>query len=309
VQNSDSTQDARDGQLGLALSAGGARGAYQLGCWKAFLEQGLTFDAVSGSSIGALNAALVCQGDWNAAYELWCEIARTNILRPDYSKLGRLASYALQDLGLLLVSLPQVRIIRVLARAALVAKAGSRYGTLGYLRRNGVINISAFRPLLTRYLNMASLLERDIPLFITARPDWKKSKPLPPSEWFKLQDRNEDDAWRILAASMAVPFVFSQIEIMGHRYYDGAIGQWLPIKPLYAHGLRKVIAVSTKPVGSTRDDDFPGCTIVFIAPEKPLGRFPVATFRFTRQAIDRWMEQGYNDALKALKGYLSVLLT
>jgi NTE family protein len=297
---SDSRQDTGNGPLGLALGAGGARGAYQLGCWKAFLEKGLTFGAVSGSSIGALNGALICQGDWNAAHELWLEIARTTILRPDYARLGRLAAFAAQDLGLLLVGLPQVRIIRALAQAVLMLKAGSRYGTLNYLRRSGLKNISEFKPLLVRYLDMKRLLEQPVPLFIAARPESKKSYRRLPEEWFQLQEQTEEDAWQILAASMAIPFVFSQIEIGERRYSDVGIGQWLPIKPLYAHGIRRVIAVATRPVASAGGGDYPGCKILFIGPEKPLGRFPVAAFRFTQHAIEQWIEQGYNDALTAL---------
>ena len=91
-----------------------------------------------------------------------------------------------------------------------------------------------------------------------------------------------------------------QIEIKGRRYYDGAIGQWLPIVPLYTEGIRRVVAVSARPMVPVSDSAYPGCAITSIAPEKPLGRFPVATFRFTRQAIERWIEQGYSDALKAL---------
>ena len=170
MTHSGSKKHIKNRKLGLALSAGGAKGAYQLGCWKAFLEKGLTFGAVSGSSIGALNGALICQGDWNAAYELWSEIAGSAVLRPDYARLGRLIGFAAQDLGLLLVGLPQVGIIRGLARAALLLKSGSRYGALGYLRRKGVIDISAFKPLLSRYLDMEGLLKGPVSLFITARP-------------------------------------------------------------------------------------------------------------------------------------------
>ncbi len=299
MTHSSPKKQHRNHKLGLALSAGGARGAYQLGCWKAFLEKGLSFGAVSGSSIGALNGALICQGDWDAAYELWSQIGGSGVLRPDYTRLGRLIGFAAQDLGLLLVGLPQVGIIRGLASAALLLKSGSRYGALGYLRRKGVINISGLKPLLSRYLDMAALLEGPISLFITARPASSLSSV--PVEWFRLQDQNEQDAWQILAASMAIPFIFSQIEIKGRRYYDGAIGQWLPIVPLHTEGIKRVVAVSTRPTVPMGDSVYPGCAITLIAPEKPLGRFPVATFRFTRQAIERWMEQGYADALKAVK--------
>ena len=48
--------------LGLALEGGGSRGAYHIGAYKACRQLGLEFDAICGSSIGAVNAALLCQG-------------------------------------------------------------------------------------------------------------------------------------------------------------------------------------------------------------------------------------------------------
>ena len=156
------------------------------------------------------------------------------------------------------MGLPQVGIIRGLARAALLLKSGSRYGALGYLRRKGVTDISAFKPLLNRYLDMAGLLKGPVSLFITARSQSYMSNPL---EWFRLQDQSEEDAWQILAASMAIPFIFSQIEIKGRRYYDGAIGQWLPIMPLYTEGIRRVVAVSARPMAPLNSADYPECAI------------------------------------------------
>lgn len=42
----------------LVLSGGGARGAYELGVWKAFNEIGITFDIVTGTSIGLFQKLL-----------------------------------------------------------------------------------------------------------------------------------------------------------------------------------------------------------------------------------------------------------
>lgn len=56
---------------GLVLSGGGARGAYQMGCWRAFRELNIDFDIVSGTSIGALNASLYCEGNYNKSIEFW----------------------------------------------------------------------------------------------------------------------------------------------------------------------------------------------------------------------------------------------
>ena len=61
--------------LGLVLEGGGARGAYHIGAYKALLEEGFTFDGVVGTSIGAMNAAMIAQGNIEKAYELWQNIS------------------------------------------------------------------------------------------------------------------------------------------------------------------------------------------------------------------------------------------
>ncbi|MFW5981932.1 MAG: patatin-like phospholipase family protein [Halanaerobiaceae bacterium] len=45
----------------LVLSGGGAKGAYQIGVIKKFLENNTTFDLIIGSSIGAFNGALLAE--------------------------------------------------------------------------------------------------------------------------------------------------------------------------------------------------------------------------------------------------------
>ncbi|MBK7873534.1 MAG: patatin-like phospholipase family protein [Saprospiraceae bacterium] len=62
--------------LGLVMSGGGTRGAYQMGVWQALYEMGLDqqIKVVTGASIGAINGALVVQQDWNLALELWKSI-------------------------------------------------------------------------------------------------------------------------------------------------------------------------------------------------------------------------------------------
>ena len=57
--------------LGLALEGGGAKGAFHIGAVKALLENGYEFDGVVGTSIGAFNGALISQGDFEKAYDLW----------------------------------------------------------------------------------------------------------------------------------------------------------------------------------------------------------------------------------------------
>ena len=61
-------------EYGLILDGGGARGAYQIGAWKALVEAGVKVNAVAGTSVGALNGALICMGDVKQAEKIWSEI-------------------------------------------------------------------------------------------------------------------------------------------------------------------------------------------------------------------------------------------
>ena len=52
-------------EYGLVLEGGGARGAYQVGAWKALWEAGVKIKGMAGTSVGALNGALICMDDFD----------------------------------------------------------------------------------------------------------------------------------------------------------------------------------------------------------------------------------------------------
>jgi NTE family protein len=272
-----------------------------MGCWRAFLDRGLTFGAVSGSSIGALNGALIAQGDWRAAYNLWMELTDTPIIRPEYEKLRKLLTAAAWDVGLLLLPVPNLKVLKLLKYASVALRFHSDQGALGVLREYGLLNIANLKPLLQKHLDIHRILNQSTPLYVTVNGSAASTNPLGKPYWFKLQDLEEEEAWNVLAASMALPLVFSPIEVKGARYIDGGIGQWLPLNPLHENGVRRLIAVSLKASVNINPGDYPGSNILLIKPDKPLGRFPAATFRFTHEAVTQWIEQGYVDASRILE--------
>lgn len=62
----------------LVLSGGGFKGAFQLGAIKELLEKGIEFSAVSGVSVGALNASQVAQNNISGLEKLWEDVIATN---------------------------------------------------------------------------------------------------------------------------------------------------------------------------------------------------------------------------------------
>ena len=80
--------------VGLCLSGGGARGAYEIGVWKALDEAKITnrIYAISGTSVGALNGALMASVSQAEAEKLWLEkIGYYQVLTPDYKKMDSTA--------------------------------------------------------------------------------------------------------------------------------------------------------------------------------------------------------------------------
>ena len=67
---------------GLALEGGGAKGAYHLGALKALYEAGYAFDGVVGTSIGALNGAIIVQdgGSIENLQKLWDNVKVSQLL-------------------------------------------------------------------------------------------------------------------------------------------------------------------------------------------------------------------------------------
>ena len=77
-------------EYALVLEGGGAKGAYQIGAWRALREAGVKINAVAGTSVGALNAALVCMGDLEAAEDIWKNISHSKVMEVDDDKAAQL---------------------------------------------------------------------------------------------------------------------------------------------------------------------------------------------------------------------------
>ena len=66
-------------KLALVLSGGGAKGAYEIGVYKALKRLGKKPDIVTGTSVGALNGVLVVQDDYYKAVKLWKNISFSKV--------------------------------------------------------------------------------------------------------------------------------------------------------------------------------------------------------------------------------------
>lgn len=88
-------------RTGLALGGGGAKGSAHLGILKAFHERGITFDYVSGTSIGAFIGAVYANGNIERLIEDSFQIKLKDVpslIRPAISRKGFFSGNQIKNL-------------------------------------------------------------------------------------------------------------------------------------------------------------------------------------------------------------------
>lgn len=87
----------------LVLSGGGAKGSYELGVYKALKKLGIKIDIITGTSIGALNGAVLCTGDYRKAKRLWLKLSASDMFNytfKDSKEYPKIAKDIIKNKGL-----------------------------------------------------------------------------------------------------------------------------------------------------------------------------------------------------------------
>ena len=78
----------------LVLSGGGAKGAYQVGVFKALKKLNIKIDIITGTSIGSINGAAFAAGDYRKVKKFWLKTETSKVFNTDFSKLENLPKVA-----------------------------------------------------------------------------------------------------------------------------------------------------------------------------------------------------------------------
>lgn len=281
--------DRREGSMGvgLVLSGGGGKGAYEIGVWRALDEFGViqNIRAVSGTSVGALNAALFAQGNYTHAEHVWRTIS------PDAILTLQSMPFYVQLLNCIPVPLRTSYSTELIRRLA---------GWLGNLMEDqGVFSKEGLARLIEGNIDFQRIRRFPGPVF-TAAYNLDRMK----LEYFDLRAASSPISMRDrLLASASIPVVFGKTYADGNLYWDGGlpeIGDNLPVKPLYEAGYRDLVVVHLGrelPVDRSR---FPGCRIIEIMPQADLGGIG-GTLNFRADRAMENMNRGYSDAVRVLE--------
>lgn len=84
----------------IALEGGGAKGGYEIGVWQALDEAGIKYNAVSGTSVGALNGGLMAMRDLPRAIDAWNNMKLGKVIELDEEQEENLSRAFNGDIGL-----------------------------------------------------------------------------------------------------------------------------------------------------------------------------------------------------------------
>ena len=238
--------------IGLVLSGGGAKGAYEVGVWQALQVAGLASNvtAISGTSVGAINAALFATKP-ELAEELWLEKV-ADIFSINTNRVGESIQKTLDDAS----------------NAVVVAeKTGEDWKGVASFLLNSLVRIADdyVRMKMTResrvgYIDsskLATALDETLPR--TWHREWPAVYATAVekggggiSKTWRLNDEPHERRVLMLQASAAVPFGFDTVSIDGKSYVDGGWedegGDSTPLRPILENhpDIKTVIIVYLK---------------------------------------------------------------
>jgi len=255
---------------GLALEGGGARGAFHLGAVKALLARGWEYSCVAGTSVGAINAAILAQGDFELAYQLWQTLDVDDFFNVSPVMVKNLLQHKLDR--------------QTLAYAQQKLKV---------VLDNKGMDTKLIRQMLEVYIDEDKLRASavDFGMVTVSLSDFK------PMELYK-EDIPQGALIDYLLASARLP-VFKSELLDGKQFLDGGFWNNCPVDMVAAKGCKHIFAIRTMSPGIVKNVRPEGVTVQVIRPSEELG----LVLDFTKASLHKSLTMGYYDTLRALDGY------
>jgi len=264
---------------GLVLEGGGAKGAYQIGAYKSINELGLNISGITGTSIGAINGALIAGKDLEYVYDLWYNLKPSQLFDVNDKVLKELKEF----------NFNQKNVNYIINK-------------IKEIFNNGGIELNKIKSFLSENIDEKKVRNTDIDFgIVTVNVSQKKAMEL------FIEDIPQGKLLDYLIASAYLP-TFKMEKIDGELFLDGGFYDNLPINLLAQKGYKEIIAIRTFGMGRVREVENKDLKITYISPNEDLGR----TLDFDQEQIRYNLKLGYFDALKVfnnLKGtkyYLNV---
>lgn len=255
---------------GLVLEGGGARGSYHIGVYKAIREMGIEISGVAGTSIGAINGALIVQDDYDLCYELWNNISYSMLFNTTEEEIKKIKELSLKitDLSFLMDKIQE------------------------FVDDRG-LDITPAKETLDKYIDEEKIRNSGKDFGIVT-VNLTQLKPLE----IHIDDIPKGELKKYLLASSYLPY-FKHERINGNIYLDGAFYDNLPFKMLLDKGYKDLILVRTHAPGLIRKLDLKkvDANITIVSPSEDIGK----TYNYEADRARKNIELGYYDGLRVFK--------
>ncbi len=254
----------------IALEGGGAKGAYEAGVWKALAEAGVKYNAVAGTSVGALNGAMMAARDLETALHLWENVKFSQVFEADDEQMKKLYDRDLEGLDIL-------GLLKELVETVI----------------EGGLDIDPLRQMMEEHIDEEKIRRSDVEFFfVTYSLTDKKEIEL------SAHELEEGKLVDMLLASAYVP-VFQRKKLDGKDYVDGSVQNILPVDALLKRGYQDIIMIRIYGLGFEKKIHIPeDVNVITIAPKEKLG----GILQFDPESTKRDMELGYYDGMRMLYG-------
>lgn len=256
----------------IVLSGGGAKGAYELGVWKALKELNITYDIVTGTSVGALNGAFMVQNDYLKALSMWQNINFDMVFQTDFS--GNLNTFdGIKEL------------IAIYGKGIL----------------NGGMDVHNLEKTIDRYINLDKFYQSNIEYGLVT-VNLSNLTPITLTKREIPRDKLKD---YLMASATCFP-AFKTKKINGDNYIDGGYYDNMPIDLAISMGATEVIAVDIGGKGIfPKKKKHYSIPVTYIKPRNDIGSFLV----FDKNLAIRNIALGFNDTMKVYEKYEGTLFT
>ena len=260
-------------EYGLVLEGGGAKGAYQIGAWKALKEAGVKIKGIAGTSVGALNGALICMDDFENAKKIWESISYSKVMKVDDIQMGEL----LQG------NLPMGEFIKLAIQTM----------------KDGGVDITPLKDLIAGCVDPQKILQSDKEFYVlTFSVDEMKE--------LEVDMKTQEPAFipDFLLASAYIFPLFKNEKLHGKMFVDGGVINNVPLETLVSRGYQDIIVLRIFGVGRERKVKIPeDTTILSVEPRVDLG----SIMEFDADKSRRNMRVGYYDAMRMIYGLSGVI--
>lgn len=273
----------------LVLSGGGARGSYQIGVWKALKRIRVKPDIVVGTSVGAINGAMIALGKFSDAADFWLSAETDEIFgvssKPDISFKSPVEIHGHSEF----LGMPME----------------DAFGYAKDILMSGGADSSHLFDLLKKHIDESKLRRSrtDYGLVTVSLTDLK-------SHYLFTDDIPVGELHDFMLASASCFPAAKYHQIHQTKYIDGGYADNMPVEMALKKGAGRIIAVDLNAVGkinktSLKKAEKNAEEFVLIRSTADLGNF----LFFDPKTAARNIKLGFLDAMKAFGRYEGKYLT